>query len=136
MVNSRNKGAAFERHIVRLLNDLLLKKGIKDRVKRNLEQYQTKDLPDIYFKDYAIECKRYKSRNDTWPLPKWWDQTVNSAGKDFVPILIYKYDHQPIMSVFPLAALNNELPYDPHKIAVTKFADFLKIAEVSLENSI
>ncbi len=42
MVNARNKGAAFERLIVNKLNTVLEEKGLEERVKRNLDQYQTK----------------------------------------------------------------------------------------------
>ena len=54
MVNSRNKGAAFERLIVNKLNAVLEEKGLEERVKRNLDQYQTKGMADIYFKNFAI----------------------------------------------------------------------------------
>ena len=62
MVNSRNKGAAFERVICNKLNAVLESKGIDTRVKRNLDQYQTKGMADIYFDKFAIECKRDKER--------------------------------------------------------------------------
>ena len=48
MVNSRNKGAAFERVMVNKINTLLESKGLDTRVKRNLDQYQTKGMADIY----------------------------------------------------------------------------------------
>ena len=57
MVNSRNKGAAFERVIVNKINTILESKGSKERVKRNLDQYQTKGMADVYFKNFAIECE-------------------------------------------------------------------------------
>ena len=38
MVNSRNKGAAFERVIVNKINTILESKNIDTRVKRNLDQ--------------------------------------------------------------------------------------------------
>ena len=47
MVNSRNKGATFERVICNKLNTVLQSKGIDTRVKRNLDQYQTKGMADI-----------------------------------------------------------------------------------------
>ena len=67
MVNSRNKGAAFERHICNFLNDLLEKRGLDRSVKRNLDQYQTKGLADLYFENFAIECKRYKNEKTIGP---------------------------------------------------------------------
>lgn len=138
MVNSRNKGAAFERHICNFLNDLLEKKGLERSVKRNLDQYQTKGLADLYFKNYAIECKRYKERKDNWPINKWWEQAVESAGNKYIPILIYKYDRQEIKAVIPLAELNPELKenFDPKRICITNFKHFLEIAEAKIENCI
>ena len=47
MVNSRNKGAAFERFIVNKINNYFESKNIDKRVKRNLDQYLEKGLADI-----------------------------------------------------------------------------------------
>tara|TARA_R100000951_G_C2588051_1_gene164082 strand:+ start:154 stop:576 length:423 start_codon:yes stop_codon:yes gene_type:complete len=103
MVNSRNKGAAFERVIVNKLNTVLESKGIDTRVKRNLDQYQTKGMADIYFDNFAIECKRYKeSAKKTTYRNEWWNQAVESAGDNLIPLLIYKYDRRQIMCVIPL----------------------------------
>ena len=103
MVNSRNKGAAFERVICNKLNAVLEAKGIDTRVKRNLDQYQTKGMADIYFSKFAIECKRYKaSAKKSMYKNEWWEQAVESAGDNLIPILIYKYDRKQIMCVIPL----------------------------------
>ena len=103
MVNSRNKGAAFERVICNKLNTVLESKGIDTRVKRNLDQYQTKGMADIYFDKFAIECKRYKeSAKKSMYKNEWWEQAVESAGDNLIPILIYKYDRKQIMCVIPL----------------------------------
>ncbi len=103
MVNSRNKGAAFERVIVNKLNTALESRGIETRVKRNLDQYQTKGMADIYFDKFAIECKRYKeSAKKTTYKNEWWQQAVESAGDSLIPLLIYKYDRKQIMCVIPL----------------------------------
>ena len=111
MVNSRNKGAAFERHICNFLNDLLEKKGLDRSVKRNLDQYQTKGLADLYFDNFAIECKRYGKGGNNMYKNAWWDQVVNSAGNKFIPMLIYKFDRNKIMCALPLYLLsNNEKP--------------------------
>ena len=53
-VNSRNKGAAFERYIVNKINDYFESKNIGKRVKRNLDQYQEKGQADIYLDNIAI----------------------------------------------------------------------------------
>ena len=55
-VNSRNKGAAFERYIVNKINDYFESKNLDKRVKRNLDQYQEKGQADIYLDKIAIEC--------------------------------------------------------------------------------
>jgi len=59
MTNSRRKGHNFERHIVKLINDYIKKQGGTDLVKRNLDQTQYKGQADIYWDNFAIECKRY-----------------------------------------------------------------------------
>lgn len=103
MVNNRNKGAAFERVIVNKINTILESKGIDTRVKRNLDQYQTKGMADVYWDKFAIECKRYKNNGKkTVYKNEWWKQAVESAGDNLIPILIYKYDRRDIMCVLPL----------------------------------
>ena len=53
-INSRNKGAAFERQIAKaLIEDL----NLKNPVKRILEQTRTKELPDLMLGTWCIECK-------------------------------------------------------------------------------
>ena len=53
-INSRNKGAAFERQIANaLINDL----NLTNPVKRILEQTRTKELPDLMLGNWCIECK-------------------------------------------------------------------------------
>jgi hypothetical protein len=138
-INSRQKGAAFERHISKFLNDLLEARGKERSVKRNLEQYQTKGMADLYFEHFAIECKRYKERKgENWPIDKWWRQAMDAAGDKYVPILIYKYDRQEIKAVIPLAYLNPELKevMDPQKICITSFKHFLQIAEARIADLI
>ena len=58
MTNSRNKGASFEREIANLLNEDL---GLKNGLKRILEQTREKFLPDLILGRLYIECKRYGS---------------------------------------------------------------------------
>ncbi len=102
-INSRTKGAAFERVICKKINTYLESKGSTETVKRNLDQYQTKGMADIYFRNFAIECKRYKN-NGKQNIYKneWWQQAIDSAGDDLIPGLIYKYDRRKIMCVIPL----------------------------------
>ena len=135
-INSRQKGAAFERHICKLLNDLLVAKGHEGSVKRNLEQYQTKGMADLYFKNFAIECKRYKERSDDWPMAGWWKQTVEAAGDKYIPILIFKYDRRETHAVVPLGIFNPALEIDTQQICVTSLRHFLEIAEAQIADLI
>ena len=75
MINSRNKGAAFERHIAKLLNEFFKKNDIDFKCKRNLEQYQEKELGDLDIPNHTIECKRYASGN--WYKEDWWAGSVS-----------------------------------------------------------
>tara|TARA_B100000963_G_scaffold361718_1_gene398946 strand:+ start:2193 stop:2618 length:426 start_codon:yes stop_codon:yes gene_type:complete len=91
-INSRNKGAAFERQIANaLINDL----NLKNPVKRILEQTRTKELPDLMLGTWCIECKAYGSGAE--PRPGWWDQVISSAkGTNLKPALVYKFNNRPI----------------------------------------
>ena len=108
-INSRTKGAAFERVIVKKINTYLASKGSTKTVKRNLDQYQTKGMADIYWDNLAIECKRYKgNRKSDVFKNEWWNQAVESANDKLIPILIYKYDRKEIMCVIPNYLLNDD----------------------------
>ena len=115
-INSRTKGAAFERLIVRKINDCLAKEGLEDRVARNFDQSWKAGLADIYFRNFAIECKRYGKSNTNMYRQEWWEQVLKSAGQDFIPILIYKFDRKAIYAVVPAwlvtsAPKNNQVVY-------------------------
>jgi len=43
-INSRNKGASFEREVAKHINNFFDEIGYDYKVKRNLEQYQEKDF--------------------------------------------------------------------------------------------
>ena len=101
-INSRTKGAAFERLIVNKINDCLEDLGMDRKAKRNLDQAYIKGLADIYIGQFAIECKRYgESKNTNMYKQAWWDQVVSSAGQNLIPILIYKYNKRDVMAVVP-----------------------------------
>lgn len=107
---SRTKGHSYEREIVLKLNEMFYINEIKQdgeviKVKRNLEQYQSNSLADILMPGFSIECKRYKKKNSDQPRGAWWDQ-VCQACKDTVPLLIYKYDYQQSMCMFPALLWN------------------------------
>ena len=65
MVNSRTKGHNFERHVVNLINKYLESQNSDQRVNRNLDQQMYAGQADIYWDNFAIECKRYK-KNAMW----------------------------------------------------------------------
>ena len=115
-INSRNKGAAFERLIVNKLNKYLEKGNYQQRVKRNLDQAYVKGLAHIYLGDFAIECKRYGSSKNNNYRNAWWEQVTTSASDKFIPILIYKFDRKKIMTVVPMwlmssAPVDNQMVY-------------------------
>ncbi|MDG1445100.1 MAG: hypothetical protein P8Q15_01955 [Methylophilaceae bacterium] len=104
MVNSRTKGASYERTIAQqLFNEL----GIK--FKRDLEQYRTGGYADLiadneYF-PFTLELKRYKD-GPIGGSPSWWQQVEVAAEREGkFPCLIYKYDRKPDRCVIPLAAV-------------------------------
>jgi|TARA_R100000479_G_scaffold108045_1_gene54226 hypothetical protein len=106
-INSRTKGAAFERLIVRKINECLEQEGIEDRVSRNFDQSWKGGLADIYYRNFAIECKRYKNNKTNMYKQSWWDQVVASAGDKYIPLLIYKFDRKPIYAVIPAYLVSN-----------------------------
>ncbi len=91
MINSRNKGANFEREIGNLLVEKL---QLKHPIKRILEQTRTKQLPDLRLGRWSIECKRYGDGSE--PLDEWWDQVKDAAGDTLFPALVYKFNRKPI----------------------------------------
>ena len=89
-INSRNKGAAFERQIANaLINDL----NLTNPVKRILEQTRTKELPDLMLGTWCIECKAYGSGAE--PRPDWWEQVLASSDAEGLkPALVYKFNNR------------------------------------------
>ena len=101
MVNSRTKGASFEREVAKLL---LLELHIT--FKRDLRQYQEADHGDLIPDDpafpFELELKRY-AHGPISGTDKWWQQVTTAANKTGKrPALIYKYDRQPIRVVVEL----------------------------------
>ena len=91
MTNSRTKGHNFERLVVKLINEFIKSKGGTKFVSRNLDQAQYKGQADIYWDNFAIECKRYGRSNTNMYKQAWWDQVCFAARDKFIPILIYMY---------------------------------------------
>jgi hypothetical protein len=91
-VNSRAKGANFEREIGNLLVQDL---NLTNPVKRILEQTRTKELPDLRLGRWCIECKRYGDGGE--PPKDWWEQVLRSCSEEsLMPALIYKFNRRPI----------------------------------------
>jgi hypothetical protein len=102
-INSRNKGATFERQIA---NALMQDLNLRNPVKRILEQTRTKELPDLTLGNWCIECKAYGSGAE--PRPDWWEQVLASSKvDDLKPALVYKFNNRPI-KVRVLASSINE----------------------------
>ena len=102
-INSRNKGAGFERELAR---ELLLLTGIT--FARDLEQYRQTDRGDLLADDpawpFVVEAKRYA--DGTGCKREWQAQAeaaANAAGK--FPCVIYKFDRREIRVSLPLNAI-------------------------------
>ena len=104
-INSRNKGAAFERQIANaLIEDL----NLKNPVKRILEQTRTKELPDLMLGTWCIECKAYGSGAE--PRPDWWEQVLaSSSNSNMKPALVYKFNNRPIKVRILASSLNQDI---------------------------
>lgn len=97
-INSRNKGAAGEREVAKILNDLL---GVE--CQRNLDQWRSGGFDLEGLKGWAIEVKRAKKMT----LPAWWKQTVEQASlADLKPVLWYRIDRQAWRVVLPINLLS------------------------------
>ena len=90
-INSRTKGANFEREIGNMLVEQL---DLKQPVKRILEQTRTKELPDLKLGRWCLECKRYGDGAE--PSQDWWNQVLSATGEGEFPALIYKFNRRPI----------------------------------------
>jgi len=99
-INSRNKGAAFERKICSYLNGWL---GCNAR--RRISQYQAggSDIEvigetpaDVFLRRYSFECKNYQRITDG-KIEQFWDQAQAQADQEGkCPILIYQESRQGI----------------------------------------
>lgn len=104
MVNSRNKGANYERQVAQ---ELFLQLGITFR--RDLDQYRygghSDLIPDNPHFPFCLELKRYAD-GPIGGRPDWWAQVDISAEREGKwPCLIYKYDRKPDRVVIPLASI-------------------------------
>ena len=121
-VNSRAKGANFEREIGNLLVQDL---NLTNPVKRILEQTRTKELPDLRLGRWCIECKRYGDGGE--PPKEWWEQVLRSCSEEsLMPALIYKFNRRPIKVRLLASSLN---PAIQNKLITVDllWADFIEI---------
>ena len=121
-VNSRAKGANFEREIGNLLVQDL---NLSNPVKRILEQTRTKELPDLRLGRWCLVCKRYGDGGE--PPQDWWDQVLRSSeGNGLIPALIYKFNRRPIKVRVLASSINPNIKN--HLITVDLlWPDFIQI---------
>ena len=117
MTNGRVKGANFERELARMIHEEL---GVE--VKRDLEQYRVSDHGDLIGLDgWTIEAKRYASNAGGNYKPEWWSQVTSASNANCTqPVLIFKYDRQPIKCVVRLSSINADFA-DKDNTAVISF---------------
>lgn len=121
-VNSRAKGANFEREIGNLLVQEL---NLTNPVKRILEQTRTKELPDLRLGRWCLECKRYGDGGE--PPQDWWDQVIRASdGQDLIPALIYKFNRRPIKVRVLASTINPNIQNDLITVDLL-WPDFIQI---------
>ena len=106
MTDSRVKGHKFENDVCKMIGE-----AFNISVKRNLEQTRAGGA-DIELKPFLVECKRYAQQGSNWFRDDWWEQVKRASQNEFIPILVYKYDRQPIRVVLPLVAVNPDFEPD------------------------
>lgn len=125
-INSRNKGAAAEREVAKLIEDHL---GVK--VKRNLMQTAEGGHDLIGLDGWAIEVKRYSTA--TWATKNtWWQQAVRQAEDvGAMPVVLYRLDRAEWRA---LVMYPGELyqPYDFRGVADVDIELFFGIARETL----
>ena len=100
-INSRNKGAAGEREVAKIIFDLL---GIK--CERNLDQWRCGGFDLSGLDGWALEVKRAKKPL----LNAWWQQTLDQAKENNLkPVLWYRLDNQKWRVVVPLNLISRGL---------------------------
>lgn len=84
---SRNKGAAAEREVLKLLGGEL---GVE--LQRNIAQTRGGGADCLEVKGWAIEVKRQESLS----RPTWWKQAVEQAKRvGAEPMLLYRRNREP-----------------------------------------
>ena len=74
---------------------------------RNLDQARDGGSDILGVDGWSIEAKRYASGNGF--KPAWWGQCCQQADSECrEPVLIYKYDRQPLKCVVRLSSINSD----------------------------
>lgn len=112
-INGRQKGASFERLLCKEIQEMIFQElGMAVDLRRNLEQYRSADLGDIQgMEDYGwtVEAKRYGKNQGGSYREEWWRQvTKASEANGSKPVLIFKYDRQPIRCAVRLSDINSD----------------------------
>ena len=125
MADSRQKGASFERSVVRKLNEFFHDNGFSHiTCVRNLDQYQQSNQCDIEIPGHAVECKAYKA--GWWYASAWWDQVCQAADSE-TPVLVWKFNNKPVRVTIPLHYVNDSFDVDNSKTCVVTFDEWLDI---------
>lgn len=108
-INSRNKGASFERKFCSYLNGWL---GCNAR--RRISQYQAggsdiefigDTMVDVILNRYSFECKNYQRITDS-KIKQFWEQAVKQAADEGKhPVLVYQESRQGIKVVMESQAM-------------------------------
>ena len=137
VTNSRVKGASFERTCATKINQWFQDyTGYDIEVKRDLEQYRSGDHGDLIgLPGWTIECKRYNSNGSVFYRREWWEQVVTaSLSNGTQPVLIYKYDRQPMCCVVFLSSISSNY-VSKQSTAIISFDTWLMLAAESLVDS-
>lgn len=92
-------------------------------------------MADIYWRNFAIECKCYAGKGTTFAQEKWWAQACESAGDKLIPVLIYKYNRNKPRYVLPAALILNGVPLNNQSVMVGYVDDLCNDIDVILENA-
>ena len=92
-------------------------------------------MADIYWRNFAIECKCYAGKGSTFAQEKWWAQACESAGDKLIPVLIYKYNRNKARYVLPAALLLKEVPLNNQSVIVGYVADLCNDIDVILNHA-
>lgn len=106
-INSRAKGAAAERQLIKDLGDFLGEE-LAGGLKRNLEQSRRGGHDVSGLGGWAVEVKRYRTMSDA-ALERIWDgQVIAQAVKVRLrPALAYRGDFKPWRVRVPIALLKD-----------------------------